>query len=122
MLECVERTFILSKVTFFKICSLLENTFFQGEFGNCSIEPITLGHEFSGVVVDSGANVMLKSGTKVAIDPNAGCKKCQTCLAGKYHFCRRNMAVGVKRDGGFARYCSLPSEQVHELPAQVRIH
>ena len=39
--------------------------YFKGEFGNCSIEPITLGHEFSGVVVESGVNVLLKKGTKV---------------------------------------------------------
>ena len=40
----------------------------------------------------------------------SGCRKCQTCLNGKYHFCRKNFAVGVKRDGGFARHAIVPSK------------
>ena len=28
---------------------------------------------------------------------NSGCRKCHVCLKGKYHFCRKNFAVGVKR-------------------------
>ena len=36
----------------------------QGEFGNCSIVPVTLGHEFSGIVVESGKNVSIPPGTK----------------------------------------------------------
>lgn len=51
----------------------------------------------------------------------SGCKRCQVCLNGKYHFCRRNQAVGVKRDGGFARYCVVPAEQVHPLPPNVTL-
>ena len=42
----------------------------QGEFGQCSIEPVTLGHEFSGIVLESGSNALIKTGTRVAIDPN----------------------------------------------------
>ena len=56
-------------------------------------------------MVETGVNVLLRPGTKVAVDPNSGCKTCKFCLDGKYHFCRKNMAVGVKKDGGFARYC-----------------
>ena len=55
--------------------------------------------------METGVNVLLRPGTRVAVDPNCGCKTCKFCLDGKYHFCRKNMAVGVKRDGGFARYC-----------------
>ena len=31
------------------------------------------------------------------------------------------MAVGVKKDGGFARYCVVPSEQVYQLPPNVSL-
>ena len=31
------------------------------------------------------------------------------------------MAVGVKRDGGFARYCVVPMEQVYPLPLNMPI-
>lgn len=60
---------VLVKVEYAGLCGT-DIHIVQGEFGNCSIEPITLGHEFSGVVIDSGVNVMLKTGTAVAIDPN----------------------------------------------------
>lgn len=60
---------VLVKVEYAGLCGT-DIHIVQGEFGNCSIEPITLGHEFSGVVIDSGVNVMLKTGTHVAIDPN----------------------------------------------------
>ena len=40
------------------------SNYFQGEFGNCSIVPVTLGHEFSGIVLDSGKNVPVPPGTK----------------------------------------------------------
>ena len=80
---------------------------------------MTLGHEFSGVVLESGANCLIKPGTKVAVDPNSDCQSCKFCLSGKYHYCRKNAAVGVKRDGGFARYCVVPQKLVHELPSSL---
>ena len=42
----------------------------QGEFGGCSVVNVTLGHEFSGRVIECGKNVHIQPGTKVAIDPN----------------------------------------------------
>ena len=47
--------------------------------------------------------------------------KCSFCLTGKYHFCRGNIPIGVKRDGGFARYCKVPLAQVHILPPFVSL-
>ena len=51
----------------------------------------------------------------------SGCMKCSFCLTGKYHFCRGNIPIGVKRDGGFARYCKVPLAQVHVLPPSVTL-
>ena len=94
----------------------------KGEFGGCSIIPVTLGHEFSGVVVGVGRkDQVIQLGAKVAIDPNSGCMKCSFCLTGKYHFCRGNIPIGVKRDGGFARYCKVPLALVHVLPPSVSL-
>ena len=47
--------------------------------------------------------------------------KCNFCLTGKYHFCRGNIPIGVKRDGGFARFCIVPMAQVYELPKSVNL-
>ena len=59
---------------------------------------------------------------KVAVDPNCGCKTCKFCLDGKYHFCRKNMAVGVKKDGGFARYCVGEFKILPFLEFQTTVH
>ena len=60
---------VLVKVEFAGLCGT-DIHIVQGEFGQCSIEPVTLGHEFSGIVVESGSSALLKAGTRVAIDPN----------------------------------------------------
>src|SRR4029079_12477604 len=46
--------------------------------------PVTLGHEFAGVLDD---------GTAVAVQPNAWCGECDRCLAGATQLCR----VGASR-------------------------
>ena len=60
---------VLIKVEYAGLCGT-DIHIVQGEFGNRAIEPITLGHEFSGVVVESGANAIIRPGTAVAVDPN----------------------------------------------------
>jgi threonine dehydrogenase-like Zn-dependent dehydrogenase len=69
--------------------------------------PVTLGHEFAGVLDD---------GTAVAVQPNAWCGACDRCLAGETQLCRHgvNRLHGVSVDGGLAdevvvdRHCLVP--------------
>jgi hypothetical protein len=47
---------------------------------------------------------------------------CKVCLEGNYHFCQNGAlrtTIGINRNGGFARVCSVPLEQVAVLPANV---
>lgn len=78
--------------------------------------PLTLGHEFSGIVVDVGAGVTLAPGTRVACDPNTWCGTCENCLRGRVNLCLNNVATGIHRDGGFAEYCAYPAHKAHALP------
>jgi L-iditol 2-dehydrogenase len=78
--------------------------------------PLTLGHEFSGIVVDVGAGVTLAPGTRVACDPNTWCGQCENCLRGRVNLCLNNVATGIHRDGGFAEYCAYPAHKAHPLP------
>jgi len=87
---------------------------FKGEFP-CA-PPVTLGHEFSGIVTATGSGVDLPLGARVACDPNCPCGSCAFCRAGRVNLCPHNRAIGIHDDGGFATYASLPAHRAHVLP------
>ncbi|MEO0547051.1 MAG: alcohol dehydrogenase catalytic domain-containing protein [Pseudomonadota bacterium] len=89
---------------------------FKGEFP--SVPGTTLGHEFSGIVVD-GATGTLPLGTRVTCDPNNWCGHCDQCRRGRVNLCSANVATGIGRDGGFAQFCAFPSDRAHALPADL---
>ena len=72
--------------------------------------PFTLGHEFSGEVVETGA--LVKSfavGDRVAGETHIPCETCYECRTDKRHVCSNNMGVlGRNVDGCFAEYIRLP--------------
>ncbi len=74
--------------------------------------PVTLGHEFAGVLDD---------GTAVAVQPNAWCGTCDRCRAGETHLCRTggNRLHGVSLDGGLADEVIVDRRSVVPLPAGV---
>ncbi len=86
---------------------------FRGEFP--SSPGTTLGHEFSGIIVD-GATAELPLGTRVTCDPNHWCGHCDQCRRGRVNLCTGNIATGLGRDGGFAEYCAFPAMRAHKLP------
>jgi L-iditol 2-dehydrogenase len=86
-----------------------------GEFP--SAPPVTLGHEFCGIVEEAGSEVQdLRPGMRVTGDPNIACGRCVHCHAGRVNLCRNLRAIGIHRDGGFAEYVILPQKQAFELP------
>jgi L-iditol 2-dehydrogenase len=66
--------------------------------------PVTLGHEFAGEVVATGAEAALPVGTRIAVDPNIACGSCRECRRGDVCLCPRRVALGVDLDGGLAEY------------------
>lgn len=86
----------------------------KGEFP--SRPPVTLGHEFSGIVVARGAGVAIAEGARVTCDPNAACGLCPACLAGRVNLCPQNVATGIHRDGGFAEYATFAERKAVVLP------
>lgn len=81
--------------------------------------PLTLGHEFSGIIVGVGAGVTLAEGTRVTCDPNTWCGRCENCLRGRVNLCLNNVATGLGRDGGFAEFCAFPAHKAHVLPGDL---
>ena len=52
--------------------------------------PITLGHEFSGTIVEVGSDVKkFKVGDKVAPDACQVCHECNPCKLGMYNDCEK---------------------------------
>lgn len=90
---------------------------FHGEFP-CK-PPVTLGHEFSGIVTACGPGADLPIGTRVTCDPNDFCMTCPECLRGRVNLCQRNVASGLGRDGGFAEYAVFPQRKAVVLPADL---
>ena len=52
----------------------------------------------------------------------SGCNVCKHCLNGDNNYCQRGglrSTIGIHRNGGFAKYCIAPLEQVNKLPNEV---
>ncbi len=88
----------------------------HGEFP--SRPPVTLGHEFCGIVEARGDRVTdFAIGQRVTGDPNIACGLCPQCREGRVNLCVRLEAIGIHRDGGFADYVLVPQKQAFALPA-----
>lgn len=107
---------VLIKVKACGICGT-DVHIYEGDKGAAEVTPPTiLGHEFSGVVAEVGANVTgVKVGDRVCIDPNCYCGKCDFCRNGIAHYCTDMIGYGTTVNGGFAEYCSVDQRQVYKL-------
>ncbi len=109
---------ILIKVEAAGICGT-DRHLYLGEFP--SVPGKTLGHEFSGIVVDAG-DTEVAEGTRVTCDPNTWCGTCFQCQRGRVNLCINNIATGIHRDGGFAEYCAFPASKAVVLPGDLDPH
>jgi (R,R)-butanediol dehydrogenase/meso-butanediol dehydrogenase/diacetyl reductase len=79
--------------------------------------PVTLGHEFAGVVAEVGADVDgVRAGDRVVVEPYVVCGRCDACRQGRYNVCRTLGFVGLSGGGGgFSRYVLAERRWVHPL-------
>jgi 2-desacetyl-2-hydroxyethyl bacteriochlorophyllide A dehydrogenase len=105
---------VLVRVEACGICGT-DRHLFLGEFP--SAPPVTLGHEFSGIIEAVGQDVTdLTIGMRVTGDPNIACGACDACHAGRVNLCHNLQAIGIHRNGGFAEYVVMPRKQAFALP------
>jgi threonine 3-dehydrogenase len=82
--------------------------------------PMTVGHEFVGVVAEIGSEVQgFKVGDRVSGEGHITCGHCRNCRAGRRHLCANTVGVGVNRPGCFAEYIAIPAVNAYPLPAHV---
>jgi (R,R)-butanediol dehydrogenase/meso-butanediol dehydrogenase/diacetyl reductase len=79
--------------------------------------PVTLGHEFAGVVSEIGSGVSrVRVGDRVAVEPFIICGDCDPCAQGRYNLCRSLGFVGLSGNGGgFSQYVVAQERWIHPL-------
>ncbi|KAF2190140.1 sorbitol dehydrogenase [Zopfia rhizophila CBS 207.26] len=83
--------------------------------------PITLGHEFSGVVKEVGNGVDgLKVGQHVVVQPTIYCSSCGACTAGVENVCYKGGFIGLSGGGGgLSDSVVVPGTSILKLPENV---
>jgi len=82
--------------------------------------PMTVGHEFVGVIDQIGEGVAgFDIGDRVSGEGHITCEYCRNCRAGRRHLCRNTLGVGVNRVGAFAEYLSIPAVNAFKLPNDI---
>ncbi len=82
--------------------------------------PMTIGHEYSGIVVDKGRGVKnIQIGDRVTGEGHIACGHCRNCRRGKLHVCENTIGIGVNRDGAFAEFLSLPAQNIVHLDDRI---
>ena len=82
--------------------------------------PFWTGCDIAGEVVQVGADVAgVKVGTRVAVNPNLTCGRCEFCAQGEDSLCVRYGILGEHVPGGLAEYVAVRGDNVLPLPATV---
>src|ERR1700756_2462608 len=82
--------------------------------------PVTLGHEFCGVVERIGAEVdAVKTGDFVSAEMHVNCGHCHQCRVGEAHICPNVKIIGIDQDGAFAEFVKIPATNIIKLDAAI---
>ena len=83
--------------------------------------PVTLGHEFCGIVSELGPNVQgWNVGDRVTVESAAYfCRVCEFCRAGQTQWCEERQGFGSGRDGAFASFTATRQDGLYRLPDYV---
>jgi len=82
--------------------------------------PHVLGSDVAGVVEAVGPGVDApKVGDAVVVNPSLGCGRCERCLSGEEHLCRRFSILGEHVSGGQAEKLVVPARNAVPKPANL---
>ena len=87
--------------------------------------PIVMGHEASGEVLETGAEVRsFKTGDRISFDSTIYCGDCFFCRQGMVNLCDNRMVLGVscdeyRRHGAFAEFIVIPEHIAIPLPNDI---
>ena len=85
--------------------------------------PIIMGHEYSGIVEEVGANVReFKLGDRVvSLTAVVTCGHCSYCYGGLLMLCEKRLSIGSGVNGAMAEYVIVPSNLAFKIPDEVSL-
>lgn len=113
---------VLVRVGAVGICGSDTHYFDHGRIGRFVVaQPLVLGHEASGVIVEVGPDVADRQvGQRISIEPGRPDFTCPECLAGRYNLCRDMRFFATPPvDGAFAEYVLVHQAMAHVVPDEV---
>ena len=112
---------VLIKIKKSAICGTDLHIYKWDEWAQQTIKtPMTIGHEFMGVVVETGSEVdRVQVGERVTVEGHIACGFCRNCRRGRQHICDHTIGIGVNRNGGFAEYASVPAKNVLHIDDRI---
>lgn len=114
-----ERDQVKIRIAYSGICGTDLHAF-KGSYASTK-PPVILGHEFSGIVVETGPEAKrIKIGDRVTSETTfRTCGACPYCLTKDYNICSNRRGIGTHENGSMAEYTLSREESVHALPAGV---
>lgn len=116
----VNDTDVLIRMKVVGVCGSDVHYYTTGRIGSQVVEyPFPVGHEGAGEVIKTGAAVTrVRPGDRIAIEPAMPCWKCDQCLAGRPHTCRKLRFLGCpgQADGCLSEYIVMPETSCFPIP------
>ena len=116
---------VLIRIEAVGVCGSDCHYYDRGRIGPYVVEePIILGHECAGRVVEVGSAVRdLAPGDAVCVEPGVPCRECRRCKGGRYNICERGVVfMGTPPyHGAFRQYLTWPADFVFKLPPGVSV-
>ena len=116
---------VLIRVHSVGVCGSDVHYYAHGRIGDYVVEaPLILGHELSGTIVATGADVSPERiGERVAVEPQRPCRRCDFCRAGDYNLCPlMEFYATPPIDGAFCEYVVIQDDFAYVVPDAISDH
>lgn len=99
------------------ICGSDMHYFKEGGLGSFKNPlPMYMGHEPSGIVIDSNGSKKFKEGDRVAVEPGMPCISSYWSMKGKHNLCDKGTFMGANSQGAFADFVIVDELQLVKIP------